>query len=376
MNGTQAWWWGAIAIAASTIACGAADDEGEPDASEASHAGDPTGATGPEGPGDPASTPEPTTGSDGRLVLDPPEEGFQIVSAIKPIEAGGDQEWCEIVEIPGAPGEPVFIRRVDIALAPNSHHMNLLAIPPGSSADAAATVGDSNPCVNNGTDLYGSDIYNVGGAAGPMTVNAFPDRVGIRLVGGQKLVANIHYVNTSPEEVPGQAVANFYTATEDEVQFEAQRFGMYMMDIPIPARGQASHSMRCTVSQDIYVFSLSRHTHAMGTDFNVWRSGGAADGEHVFESIEWNENLQFDFEEPVLVKAGEGFQFTCDFDNPTDQLVNWGDLGSDEMCILYGRWYVADPNEAPLKQHCTSFDSFAPKDADGVTVGLPCPMCP
>ena len=42
------------------------------------------------------------------------------------------------------------------------------------------------------------------------------------------------------------------------------------------------------------------------------------------------------FEEPVLIPAGQGFTFQCEYDNTTDHLLMFGVKATDEMCILFG----------------------------------------
>ena len=98
------------------------------------------------------------------------------------------------------------------------------------------------------------------------------------------------------------------------------------------------------------VFQLTRHTHQWGTDFPVKYKGGPKDGELIFTSPDY-ENADYNFEEPALIRAGEGFEWTCNYQNTTDSVLRFGIKATDEMCILFGQIY--DPvTLMPANQRC------------------------
>jgi hypothetical protein len=86
------------------------------------------------------------------------------------------------------------------------------------------------------------------------------------------------------------------------------------------------------------VFKLTRHTHKWGTEFPVSFAGGESDGELIYSSPNY-EDPDFFFEEPVLVQAGEGFEWTCNYNNTTESTLRFGVKATDEMCILFGQIY-------------------------------------
>src|SRR5690606_41042040 len=44
----------------------------------------------------------------------------------------------------------------------------------------------------------------------------------------------------------------------------------------------------------------------------------------------------------VLVKKGEYINFQCEFDNPSNTTVTFGELGRDQMCNGFGAYYPSD----------------------------------
>ena len=99
------------------------------------------------------------------------------------------------------------------------------------------------------------------------------------------------------------------------------------------------------------MLNVVRHTHQWGTDFNVWFAGGERDGEHIFLSEDYEDTIH-SFEEPVLVKAGEGFTFSCAYRNTEDYTLNFGLKASDEMCILFSEWVVPNIGDSASQQGC------------------------
>ncbi len=351
---------GALAIASSLVAMGcSSSDAADPAGSTgAAGAGSGTGGAGsvPTGPG---------------LSLSPPEDGLQVRSVGTTIPVGEDQEFCEVVALPGSPSDVYTIDRVEIQMTEYSHHLNVRAIVPGTEADQNSTAGQRVPCRNNGTNAFGEGFATLSMSQQRYNDTAFPEGVGLRLVGGQKIVFNYHYLNSSTEPVEARAAVNLHFAEPGSVRKDMHRFGMYNFGISIPSRSQAKFTMECRVSQDIRIWNLIRHTHKWGTDFHTWYAGGARDGELIFTSTDWELNQDHQLADPVLIPAGQGFRFECNFDNTTERDLGFGVTAEDEMCILYGQWFVANDGEAPLSQDCVG---VAP-GADGITQGAPCAGC-
>src|SRR5688572_24654645 len=75
------------------------------------------------------------------------------------------------------------------------------------------------------------------------------------------------------------------------------------------------------------------------------------------------------------MKAGEGFEFQCDYRNETDRALRFGTSATDEMCILFGLTWEAEPGQTLGPQDCdvTWVDSAGvghPADEAG---GFPAP---
>ena len=296
---------------------------------------------------------EPPDCEPSELCLDPPASGFQIRSDGTLIQPGEDVEYCEVVALPGTPDDTYYVRAFESQMTEGSHHLIIAGIVPESDTDHHAEVGDRVPCT--GPDVFGGELVPVTGSQKPYEGEAFPPGVGRVFTGGQKVVFDYHYFNTTPEPIQARAAVNFHTTTADKVTKLSQSFGFYNLGIEIPPGAAKAFTAECFFDGDVYVHSLTRHTHQWGTEFNTWFAGGPRDGELVFSSPDY-ETVSFPFEEPTLVRGGEGFRFECAFENNETYTLKFGLKASDEMCILFGSWYEAMEGQNLGNQSCFVFD--------------------
>lgn len=283
------------------------------------------------------------------LCLPLPASGFQIGTAGVSIAPGEDVEYCEVVALPGSPRDLFHVDRFESAMTPGSHHLLVAAIVPGSETDRTAEVGDRVPCF--GTTAFGEDLVDVTGQQAPLHEERFPPGVGRVYRGGQKIVFDYHYLNATDQPMTARAVVNFHVVPPGDVDRIATTFGRLFADISVPPRASRSYDVECRMTEDVMVHKLVRHTHRWGREFPVSFLGGARDGQPIFTSQTY-EDAEHTFPEPVMVRAGEGFRFTCNYTNDTDQTLVFGEKATDEMCILFGTIYPVEGRELPPWADC------------------------
>jgi hypothetical protein len=296
------------------------------------------------------------------LCLEQPASGFQLRIAGTDIQAGQDVEYCEVVKLPGGPNDLHYIKGFEVAMTTGSHHLIVSAATPGSPTEASLTPGQLVACPVSGANRLGNDFEAVTGSQHPYYRNDYPQGVGRVLHGGQLLVYDFHYLNTSTAVKKARIAVNFHTADANWVQRPIQGFGFYNVTINTPVGEMRSFKAECTFDRDVVVRKLVRHTHQWGTDFKVWHLGGPMDGQMIWETPDY-ENTDYVFPESITVPRGQGFRFQCDFHNTTDHPLRFGTLATDEMCILFGTWWVVNPGDPEVEQSCQLFTT----DLDGVS---------
>jgi hypothetical protein len=297
--------------------------------------------------------------------LAPPEQGFQVRSRGMTIAPGEDVEYCEIVTIPGTPDQEYWVEGFDIEMTDFSHHLIVSSLNPGSAAEAQLGDGHVEPCFGAHDIASFAEVSDVTGSQRPSFTFEYPEGVGKVFTGGQKLVFDYHYLNSSTLPVPAGHAVNFRTTSPENIQRIGRRLAFVNLTIDVPAQEQASFTGECKFDQDVMVGAVVRHTHKWGTDFTTWYAGGERDARHIWTSTDYELDTMHTFDEPVLMPAGTGFRFECAFDNTTSTPLVFGPKASDEMCILFGLWWKVGDDDPEAPQFCIMQNI----DQDGVARG-------
>ena len=48
----------------------------------------------------------------------------------------------------------------------------------------------------------------------------------------------------------------------------------------------------------------------------------------------------------MLFRKGEGFRYRCEYQNTEDRTLRFGTKATDEMCNLFGSWWVVNEGDA------------------------------
>jgi hypothetical protein len=307
------------------------------------------GSSGPEQADD--VQPKSAAADDYPVGLPAPERGAQVQTVGRTIPAGADEEWCEVVELPGEATDTYLVGRTEVAMAPFSHHLIVSFAPQGAARLDDAPLASPIPC--SGAHVFGTGLVTLVASAQTYASGDLPAGVGHVLHGGQRLVFDYHALNTSGYPVPAAHRLNLHTV--DAIEKPARIFGFYNQYIEIPPHSSRAFTDECFFDSDILVWSLARHTHRQGTDFSVWWAGGEQDSEHIWTSRDWEQDIGFSFDEPVVVPAGTGFRGECAFDNPPDETLAFGPEATDEMCILFGQFAAVEAAEVVPPQSCYRF---------------------
>jgi hypothetical protein len=241
----------------------------------------------------------------------------------------------------------IYVNRIQTSMRALSHHFVLYSIDP--------SMAPGWPCVPAANVVR--DIRNADGSmnllnmipmachvfvAGSMTQTSdyvFPAGVALRLPASMSIDMNVHYVNRTTSEVPGEAYANLYTIPLLQVQKVAHTLNMSNTSFSLPAGKETTVEKTFTVSQPTTVFMLTSHMHMLGTRFQIKIVGGSRDGELVYESTDWEHPQTITFTQPIVLQAGQGLKSVITWNNTTNHVVTFGLQSTDEMGIIFGYYY-------------------------------------
>jgi hypothetical protein len=179
------------------------------------------------------------------------------------------------------------------------------------------------------------DLLSFFGSGGESeeTLN-LPTGIAAALPEGIDIIHEIHYVNTTDQPVHVKSVVNAYTIEPEEVVDSI--WGEQVRDefINIPAASEHTEWTRCVMNRPVDVLFVASHTHQLGTRFDVALFDGVTTSEIFYTSTDWHTSQIENYEQPIHLEAGEGFEFTCTWNNPTDAPIEYGSTANDEMCNL------------------------------------------
>lgn len=289
------------------------------------------------------------------LGLASPERGFRLATIGREIAPESDVEFCEIAEVPGAPGEQYNVSTIELANARGSHHLIVAMAAPGSPAERqllAHAVGEQVPCIGAQQEFGQVGMSVLASTQTHYAKSSLPDGVGQRVYGGQRLVFDYHYFNFGTEPLVAKSAMAVHTLAPGTPVTLVSSLAFTNMTLDVPAMSERTFTASCTLQHAAMLSGFARHTHQFGTDFSVWFEGGSQAGELIWTSSDWEHDNDFSFPEPRLLQAGEGFKFACSFRNPGTKPLRFGISASDEMCILGALIWSPEPQAELASEQC------------------------
>ena len=275
----------------------------------------------------------------------PTGQGFQIHVDSFGVKANFEREL--FVYRPLGNAADVYVRRIQTAMRPLSHHFILYSIDQSMAPGWPCT-----PQANVVRDIRNPDgsmnLLNmipmachvfIAGAMSPTMDYSFPTGVALQLPASMSIDMNVHYVNRTSAEIPGEAFANLFTVPASQVAKVAHSLNMSNTSISLPAGKETTIEKTFLVSQTTTVFMLTSHMHQLGTRFQIKIVGGARDGELVYENLDWEHPSQIPFPTPIVLEKGQGLKSVITWNNTTSRTVTFGLQSTDEMGIIFGYYY-------------------------------------
>jgi hypothetical protein len=261
----------------------------------------------------------------------PPEgQGFQVEMSAH-AEPFTEVWACAVYTAPNT--STANVNWVQYQQNAGTHHMTL-----STAFDAASIPFDDG--LYDCDEVYQGDFMkdqvmffgNQGAATGELHL---PEGIAAQLPGGLKIVHEVHYVNASESPVDLYSRVNAWTIPDADVTSGIWGGSVRDEHIEIPANA-AEHVewSRCVMNRDVDVLFLASHMHARGVEFTIAPFDGETVGETLFTNTDWHDPKITQFDPPLTVKAGQGFQFTCTWRNDDDHPVSYGLTAEDEMCNM------------------------------------------
>ena len=184
--------------------------------------------------------------------------------------------------------------------------------------------------------------------------DVFPEGSAKWIPPGTKLEFSIHYAKTSSDTEVDRTSVGLYLAPPPERVL--QRMDLRNFFFKIPA-GDPNHEVtRCaTFENEKVLLSITPHMHFRGKDvrYELTRPNGKREVLLYVPHYNFNWQLVYRFQDPILIEKGSVLKLTAHFDNSANnpanpdpsQTIRWGDKSEEEMFSNYFEYL--DPIKRP-----------------------------
>jgi hypothetical protein len=312
-----------------------------------------------------------------------PGDGAWVRTPEFDVPAGEEIQDCYFFRIPaGQPDDVLWVDRLQLALNPGSHHMNvfrvgeLRALRPadGTPIDlggAPGTLVQGGECWKSGNWANWALVANTQQSAPdePILDWALPAGVATRFAAGELLMLQIHYVNASTQETPfrGRGGLNLWRSKDGDTMELGTLFATQQNLRICRSDPRPSYKGSCALPTGNHtVAAVNGHFHSRGREFAVYTWDGVSstqppESDRFYTSTSWEEPpMQLGMSLPL--PPGGGVWWTCDYQwvEPAAgcAAVDERDpLHAGDCCYTFGP--VVETSE-----HCNVFLYYWPKTAD------------
>jgi len=276
-------------------------------------------------------------GDDTTIIEPQPDIVFHVDATIPP---GTEVEYCTFVTVADS-----FVTRDQIAFSGGSHHVLVFqtgytTIPTHKDDGTPVDTSGVFDCSDGATNGWTVEKV-IGGSqnADGESLLDFPAGVAMRI--HDVLLVNIHYINALDTPLDTDVDVGFFSTPAADVAIEGDILFLYNPLISVPPGGTARAHWRCPVYQDITIANAQSHMHARGVGYAA-AIGTAAP---FYVNDRW-EGVPVQHYDALTVPAGGTLDYYCDYRNTTGTAIYQGPRTTDEMCMLIGSYYPADPRTA------------------------------
>jgi hypothetical protein len=242
----------------------------------------------------------------------------------------------------------MFVTRIQSRMRPGSHHLLLYTFDESNTAFPC----DTRPAINTVRDIKESNgLFNLvnmlpmachiffAGAMTPDFDYSFPPGVALRLPPNAALDMNVHYVNRSPANLPGEAFANLYTADRADVRTVARTLNYANQNITLPPGVRTTLTKAFPVNVRTTVLGVTSHMHSLGERFEIRVRRANGSETSVYTNTDWEHPGFVNFATPIVLEPGDGLVSVVTYNNTTTRTVRFGLASTDEMDIIFGYAY-------------------------------------
>lgn len=242
--------------------------------------------------------------------------------------------------------EPFYIKALHPVVDNDAmvHHI-VLAKANDNGLLEGSTNTDGVDCIEDGAFVTGNyqDAAMLGGWAPGMSPVRFPDNAGLLVQPNEKIVIQMHYYQAASLDENATDQSGFsFEITEEAPENVVTMFPLGIQNFTIPA-GDESYTIRedFELPIGINIWGVFPHMHVLGKAYDM-----RSEDECLVSSerYDFDNQLTYMFDEPILLEANSTFSLSCTWDNGADnpnlildppQDIGYGERTDEEMCYVF-----------------------------------------
>jgi len=202
-----------------------------------------------------------------------------------------------------------------------------------------------------------------------------PPGVAINISRNQPLLVQTHYVKGAhPKKRHAMTKTKLYPIDPKTVTAHAGALFLNDRSMVIPPHSTMTEVSRCTITgeggqaREVKILGITGHYHFRGIGFEAWRvhTDGSL-GEQLYQFQGFDQPSFKQFNDPPVLKPGEGIEWRCHYKNNSDKTYTYGpDATTQEHCIMFGAYYPTATVQEAI--NCTHDKDASGKDVSVVAI--------
>jgi Copper type II ascorbate-dependent monooxygenase, C-terminal domain len=249
----------------------------------------------------------------------PPPPGFTpLIGRSWSLNPGDTDTYrCVRITVPN----DMYITAFHVDAPTGTHHTVLTQGSTGSDGEYNCTAGSLDSQMLWASGVGTDDL-------------AFPDGVGFKLAGGQKINLNLHLFDATDQPLQGTTTIYVKTLPSQPAQLAEMVFsGTLNINVPAHSTGMASGG--CTLQHDANIVATWPHMHQTATRqlVELTPSGTTTPMTVLDTPYAFTEQKNYPWTPPLVWHTGDKIKTTCFYNNTTNAPMMFGESSLDEMCF-------------------------------------------
>jgi hypothetical protein len=233
---------------------------------------------------------------------------------------------------------PVDIDRITVKFPPGSHHVHIYR----------SDTPDPDGVHDCWAGLDWTRWHLVVGVQTQEMDWRLPDQLTIPFDAHQQLLVQVHWLNTSNDEIDRNIKLLFHQAEVSRAHVGTV-FGVNKQTAMEPHQSKVLKQW-CPVPKGANILAMMGHYHGLGTKYVVdARKQGEPTGTTFYNALDEQTFVFKTYQPAFTMPEGDGLEFECDFNNTRDIPITWGaDTRLSEHCNMSAYYYPAADDQLSL----------------------------